>query len=340
MEQRVLRLFVRPRDHEFERCFAQDASSEDLISLANTRLRHGQHVMPQHREHSVNQQTRLRAHRGGDYSRSAFFVPVTMPSLSSSAMLEQVLLTAYELQEMSSYPSSRVGVLRRAAASTVRHFGDGPSRVGLPAKYAASFRTGFSALAKGALVVEEHRLLLEGRSDQGRVQLSILYSEINDVLIDRRPEKTPRGHAALLVSRKNGELLHIEPVGFGLLFALADLLSILASEHADPNEQVVVVLPLRKGRVSRARELVGRGPPFDPAALGLKRHEVYLTDEEAIFTFQGPRVRGNLERLTRDPTLWQAGLGWRSCVGGRPRLLPETTPPRGAPVFSWTADER
>ena len=182
-------------------------------------------------------------------------------------------------------------------------------------------------------------MLLEGRSDRGPVQLSIAYSEINEVLIGRLPEERLRGHADLLVSCKDGELVRIEPMGFGLLYALADMLSTLASEHADPNEQVAVVLPLRKGRSSRARELVAQGPPFDPEALGLKKHEVYLTDKAAIFIFQGRNVRHMLERLTRDPTLWQAGLGWRSCVGGRPRLAADTSPPNGPPVFSWAAEK-
>jgi hypothetical protein len=71
--------------------------------------------------------------------------------------------------------------------------------------------------------------------------------------------------------------------------------------------------------------------------LGLRRHEVFLTDEEAVFVFEGPNVRRMLERLTRDPTLWQAGLAWRTCVGGRPRLLAEIYRAESSPAYSWTA---
>lgn len=203
--------------------------------------------------------------------------------------------------------------------------------------YAAAFRAGFQAPATGALTIEDSYLLLEGRSEQGRVEFNIPFSEINEVRIGRLPEERLNGNAALLLSQRNGELVRVQPMGFGLLSELADLLSELAREHADPHEQIAVVLPLRKSRLSRARELVAQGPPFNPAVLGLRKHEVFLTDAEAVFVFEGPNVRRMLERLTRDPTLWQAGLAWRSCVRGRPRLLAETYRADTPPAYSWTA---
>jgi hypothetical protein len=213
-----------------------------------------------------------------------------------------------------------------------------PSTSELPTRYAASFCVGFSAPAAGALVVEESRLLLEGRSAQGHVELSIPYFDVSEVRVGRLPEERLNGHSALLLSRRDGDLVRVEPVGFGLLNELAELIAALANEHADPTEQVSVILPIRKGRLAQARELVEQGPPFDPAVLGLTRHEVFVTDEEAIFVFEGRNVRRKLERLTRDPTLWQAGLAWRSCVGGRPHLSTEVLHPISSPVFSWTAN--
>jgi hypothetical protein len=207
-----------------------------------------------------------------------------------------------------------------------------------PTRYAASFCTGFQAPATGALVIEETRLLLEGRSAQGHVQLSIPYSEVSEVRVGRLPEERLNGNSALLLSRSDRDLVRVEPFGFGLLNDLAELIAALANEHADPTEQVSVILPLRKGRLAQARELVAQGPPFDPAVLGLSRHDVFITDEEAIFVFVGRNVRRMLERLTRDPTLWQAGLAWRSCAGGRPRLSTDELHPRNPPAFSWTAN--
>jgi hypothetical protein len=210
----------------------------------------------------------------------------------------------------------------------------------LPTRYAASFCSGFSAPAAGALVLEEDRLRLEGRSLQGQLELNIPYSELSEVRIGRLPEELVNGNAALLLSRRDGELFRVKPIGFGLLHELADLLASLANEHAEGNEQVAVVLPLRAGRLWRARELVAQGPPFDPAVLRLRKHEVYLTEAEAIFVFEGRNVRRMIERLTHDPTLWQAGLAWRSCIGGRPRLITETRHLVDAqPAYSWAALE-
>jgi hypothetical protein len=211
-------------------------------------------------------------------------------------------------------------------------------RDGLPTRYPASFCTGFSAPAAGALVLEETRLLLEGHSDQGHVELSVPYSVLDEVRIGRLPEERVNGHAALLLSQRTSGLVRVQPHGFGLLSELADLLASLASEHAPGQEQVTVVLPLRKRRLVQARELVAQGPPFDPAVLGLARHEVFVTGEEAIFVFEGRNVRRMLERLSGDPTLWQAGLAWRSCIGGRPRLVNGTYRPSSQPDFTWSAD--
>ena len=61
--------------------------------------------------------------------------------------------------------------------------------------------------------------------------------------------------------------------------------------------RLVVVVPLADGAKDRARELLDKGPPFDPNATGLERHSVYLTDHEAVFIFETPRdSRGSRPR--------------------------------------------
>jgi hypothetical protein len=57
---------------------------------------------------------------------------------------------------------------------------------------------------------------------------------------------------------------------------------------------VAVIVPLKVGHDDRAKEPVAQGPPFDPAALGLERHEVFVTAREAVFVFAGPHVREKL----------------------------------------------
>ena len=161
--------------------------------------------------------------------------------------------------------------------------------------------------------------------------------QLAEVRVGRDPEERLNGQPSLLLERKDEPRIQITPYGAGLLHELADLVAGLSGAHAERDTQVAVIVPLRAGGFARARELVAQGPPFDPAALGLTRHEVYLSPDEAIFVFVGPRARATLERATRDPTLWQVGLRWRGCIRGRPRL---TTPPcttGNELVYSWTA---
>jgi hypothetical protein len=208
-------------------------------------------------------------------------------------------------------------------------------------RYAVVFREGARAPTAGRLVVEDERLLLVGRRGEGRVELSVAYAELREVRIGRSPGERLNGCPALVLERGNGPPVQIEPLGVGLLHELADLLAVLVAEHADNSEQVSVIVPLKTGCVEQAKELVAQGPPFDPAALGLKRHQVFITAREAVFVFAGPQVRKKLERATRNPTLWGAGLAWTACIAGRPRLSSplEALPADDAqPVYSWAAD--
>jgi hypothetical protein len=149
------------------------------------------------------------------------------------------------------------------------------------------------------------------------------------------------GRPALLVGREHAPPLQIEPLGAGLLHEIADLLATLATQRADSGEQVAVNVPLKQGQFARAQELVAQGPPFDPAALGLTRHQVFLSTRKVTFIFAGPHVRATLERATSDPTLWRVGLAWRGCIAGRPRLssAPRPQPEDGARlVYDWAAN--
>jgi hypothetical protein len=194
----------------------------------------------------------------------------------------------------------------------------------------------------GALVVNDECLLLVGRRGDEHGEVSVPYSGLREVRIGRSREERLNGHPALVLARRDAPSVQVEPLGVGLLHELADLLAALATEHADSEEQVAVIVPLEAGHADRARELVAQGPPFDPGALGLERHEVFVTAREAVFVFAGPQVREKLEHATRNPTLWRAGLAWRACMAGRARLSNplEALPTDGAqPVYSWAADD-
>jgi hypothetical protein len=94
--------------------------------------------------------------------------------------------------------------------------------------------------------------------------------------------------------------------------------------------RVVVVLPLREGSQETARLLIADGPPFDLGASALVKHEVYVTEREAIFVFEGADPRAEVDRLVGDPSVWRAAAAWRECLAGRPRIADE--------AFTWSQD--
>ena len=205
-------------------------------------------------------------------------------------------------------------------------------------RYPVAFRTGPGPPLIGTLNLDGTSLVLRGRSGEEIIELRVPYLAVAEVRIGRSNEEAMNGRPTVMLACRDASPVQIEPLAAGLLHELADLLAELATEHADPGEQVVVTVPLRRDCVARAKELVAQGPPFNPAVLGLRRHEVFVTERAAIFVFTGPHVRSRLDRATRNPTLWFAGLAWSACVAGRPRLSSDPLPEHDAePVYRWVA---
>lgn len=94
--------------------------------------------------------------------------------------------------------------------------------------------------------------------------------------------------------------------------------------------RLVVVAPLREGAREAARLLVEAGPPFDPAEANLTTHEVYLTDHEVVFVFEGDDAKAAVEALLGEAGVVKAATAWRDCLAGRPRLAER--------AFGWAAD--
>lgn len=95
--------------------------------------------------------------------------------------------------------------------------------------------------------------------------------------------------------------------------------------------RLVVVAPLREGARESAQLLIADGPPFDLATSTLVKHEVYVTEREAIFVFEGADPRAEVERLVGDPSVWRAAAAWRECLAGRPRIADE--------AFTWSQQD-
>lgn len=211
-----------------------------------------------------------------------------------------------------------------------------------PACYAVVYREEEGLATAGALVVTEERLLLEGGAGDRRCTLNVPFAELTEVHIGRAAAERLNGYSVLVLERRQAPSVHVAPLGVGLLHELADLVAAFATEQRGGDEHVAVIVPLKTGCRERARELVAQGPPFNPAALGLKEHQVYLRERDVIFVFGGANVRAKVERAMRNPTLWHAGLAWRDCIAGRPRLAAVTDiiPTEGEPLYSWTAESK
>jgi hypothetical protein len=91
--------------------------------------------------------------------------------------------------------------------------------------------------------------------------------------------------------------------------------------------RVAVVVPLKEGARPLAELLIEDGPPFDLEQTALERHEVFLTDREAVFVFEGRDARSAVELLLGEADVWRAATVWRDCLSGQPQLATE--------VFSW-----
>lgn len=85
----------------------------------------------------------------------------------------------------------------------------------------------------------------------------------------------------------------------------------------------MIVARLAPDAQGDAERLIAKGPPFDPAELGFRRHRVFLTATEAVFVFEGPGVEWIVDDLVNDPVVSAAFAAWRPLLDGPPRLAHE-----------------
>jgi hypothetical protein len=134
----------------------------------------------------------------------------------------------------------------------------------------------------------------------------------------REPSLRLNGYPTLRLERRGGPPLRVSTIGLGVL---GELNQLLATAIASEQPQLVgIVVPLRKRALADAAALIEQGPPFDLEALGIERHEVLLSEREAIFVFEGRQLDETMQRLVRDRSVWQAASGWSRVIAGPPRL--------------------
>jgi hypothetical protein len=115
---------------------------------------------------------------------------------------------------------------------------------------------------------------------------------------------------------------------------LAQLAHELAAMHerGHGRRTFVVVVPLAEGRAELVREFLAEGPPYDAGAVGLERHEVFLTESEAVFLFESEDGLRVLERILAEPELWDVASAWEHSAAGQPRV--------GDEVYRWPEGAR
>lgn len=93
--------------------------------------------------------------------------------------------------------------------------------------------------------------------------------------------------------------------------------------------RVVAIAKLRSGSHEAAAELLRAGPPFDPGAIGLVRHDAYLSASEVVFVFEGPDVELRLGGLLDDPAASASFGVWGPLL--------EATPTAAHELYHWEA---
>jgi hypothetical protein len=187
-----------------------------------------------------------------------------------------------------------------------------------PAFYAAIWAEAEDTPCAGSVALVGEGLSLTGSARPGDDVRLVRYADIAGVEVVRERSARLNGYPTLRIERRGAPPLRVSTIGLGVL---AELNHLLASAIAGERPQLVgIVLPLRRRMLAQVAELVEQGPPFDPAVLGLERHDVLLSEREVIFLFEGTDVVETMQRFVRDPSLWQAASGWARVMAASPRL--------------------
>jgi hypothetical protein len=168
-------------------------------------------------------------------------------------------------------------------------------------------------------------LRLVGSDAVADVAEELAYDDVSSVRVGRRHDERIDGLRTVVVERCDGDSLSIagivEP---GLIGEVAERLTALQRSHA--RRHVAVVLPLVPGCRDAVELLVADGPPFDAATVGLERHCVFVTDDEAVFVFAW-RGDGSPEALLAERGRGDGAAAWQDYAAGPPRIA--------EPAYTW-----
>jgi hypothetical protein len=199
--------------------------------------------------------------------------------------------------------------------------------VTMKTSYSVVWREGQGPLARGKLEFLSKQLRLDGMGPTSTASREIDYGDLAGVRVGRAAADRIDGRPSLVLERRGaGPLAIASVVEPGMVGELVERLTAL--QHAGAERRTAVVVPLVPGSSEAVQALLADGPPFDPAALGLDRHLVFLTPDEVVFVFESWLGASVLEPMLAEPGLWERAAAWQPYLAGPPRLA------QG--VYSWT----
>jgi hypothetical protein len=203
--------------------------------------------------------------------------------------------------------------------------------VSMDTSYGVVWREGARPLARGKLELLSRTLRLEGMTGSEPATREIAYDCLSEIHIGRSSDERIDGRPSLVLAPRAGDRLSIAAVAqTGVIAEIAERLSALQFGE-DLRRRIAIVLPLKAGAHDAVLTLLTAGPPFDPEALGLDRHQVFLTESDAVFIFESDLGAAALESLVEDPELWQRAAAWQDYLAGPPQIAED--------VFSWSRDD-
>jgi hypothetical protein len=192
--------------------------------------------------------------------------------------------------------------------------------------YAVVWREGAAPPATGKLELLQGGMRLDGLEGSREIP----YASVARVHVGRTAAERIGGSPSVVLERRTGAPVTISTIAQPSL--VGEIVEQLAALQAHPEAPllIAVVVPLKLGSRDEVRRLLRRGPPFDPGQIpGLERHEVLLTDEEAIFLFESELGADALMPLLSDESFWRAAAAWRDHMAGPPRLAED--------AYSWAS---
>ena len=159
------------------------------------------------------------------------------------------------------------------------------------------------------------------------VTRDIDYGDLAAVRVGRAAGERVDGRPTVILERRHGAPITVATVAQpSVVSEIAERLSAL---QLGAGRRTMFIVPLREGSHDAVQEMLDAGPPFDPEqAPGLDRHEVLLTQSEAVFVFESPLGASVLEALLVEPELWEAAAEWREHLAGPPRIAES--------AYAWT----